>query len=64
MKNKKAIDYINKEYLDWCGDLTKEEIEYLWDYPSLEKIEEVVWIDRFNEDWLDTCKEIQSKFKA
>ena len=56
-----AIEKINFIFLDGKS-LTKEDIEKLWDNPTLKKIGEVVWIDRSNNNWLIKCKIIKDWF--
>ena len=50
-----AIEKINLIFLDGKS-LTKEDIKKLWDDPTLQTIEEVVWIDK------NQCKKIQNWF--
>ena len=56
-----AIEKINLIFLD-TQSLTKEDIKNLWDDPTLQTIEEVVWIDRSNDNWLTQCKIIKNWF--
>ena len=50
-----VIEKINLIFLDGKS-LTKEDIKKLWDDPTLQTIEEVVWIDK------NQCKKIQNWF--